>query len=89
MSGPQLLDTLRINIKADDRHPGSRKRDGDWQSDVAETNNSELPAVTQNYGPLGCAARLQAECPFILRLLEILSPEIIQIERENQNLYHP
>jgi hypothetical protein len=65
VSGPQLLDALRIDIKADDRRPGSGECDGNWQSDVPETDNSELPAVAQNYGPLGCAARLRIECPFI------------------------
>jgi hypothetical protein len=48
--------------------------------------------VAQNYGPLGCAARLRIECPFIrgkfprhTRLLETRLPENIQMDRENQN----
>ena len=58
VSGTQLLDAVRINIKADDRHPGSRKCDGNRQSDIAEADNSEFPAVAQNCGPSNCAVWL-------------------------------
>jgi hypothetical protein len=41
----QLLDTLGIDIKADDRASVARERRSDRQADLAQPNNSNLSVV--------------------------------------------
>jgi hypothetical protein len=47
----QLIDAFGIDVETDHRHARTRKRDGDRQPDVAQTNNGDFSLMWQSRNP--------------------------------------
>ena len=55
VSRAQFVDALAIDVKADHRRAGARKRDGDGKPYVAKTNDRDFPTTRHKKSSRRCA----------------------------------